>query len=314
MVIAIAVFTGVVVIIVGAYELFVVRPERRLLERLQPEQSSLLQARLLRPERATADGSLPRLLAAIGPVIVPIRRYLVQSHVRITLAPVLIIVGVTGLATFVLVATATRQEWLAVAAGLLAATVPPLYVRWARRRWMARFEEQLPEAVDLIARALRAGHGLIPGLGMVADELPAPIGPEFRMLYDEQKFGLTLQDAMHNFAERVPVLDARFFVTAVLTQRDAGGNLAEVLDNLASVIRDRFRVKRQIRVISTHGRTTGWVLVLLPPSLAAGFLLISHDHIEMLIRDPLGVRMIIAAAALQLIGTFVIRRIINVEY
>ena len=124
-----------------------------------------------------------------------------------------------------------------------------------------------PEAIDLIARALRAGHALTTGLGMVADEIPAPVGQEFRRLYDEQNFGMSLPEAMRAMARRVPVLDARFFVTAVLTQREAGGNLSEVLDNLASVMRERFKMKRQVRVASAHGRISAWVLSCMPPAL-----------------------------------------------
>jgi tight adherence protein B len=149
---------------------------------------------------------------------------------------------------------------------------------------------------------------------MVADEMPAPVGTEFRILYDEQNFGLNLGDAMRNFARRIPVLDAKFFVTAVLTQRESGGNLAEVLDNLSSVIRDRFKVKRQIRVISAHGRITGAVLACLPPALAAATLLLNRSYLATLTGDPLGRQMIVAAIVLQVVGTLVMRRIINIEY
>ena len=126
---------------------------------------------------------------------------------------------------------------------------------------MLKFEEQFPEAIGLLSRALRAGHALTTGLSMVAEEMPAPIAAEIQTLYDQQNFGLSLSQALRNFAERIPSLDARFFVTAVLTQKEAGGNLSEVLDNLASIVRDRFKVKRQVRVISAHGRITGSVLV-----------------------------------------------------
>jgi tight adherence protein B len=179
---------------------------------------------------------------------------------------------------------------------------------------MRQFEQHFPEAIDLVARALRAGHALPTGLSMVADEMAAPVGTEFRLLYEEQNFGLTITDALRNFADRIPVLDARFFVTAVLTQREAGGNLAEVLDNLSSVIRERFKIKRQVRVISAHGRITGWVLAFLPPSLAAVTLLFAPKHLGTLIGDPLGRQMILVAFVLQIAGTLVIRKIVNVEY
>jgi tight adherence protein B len=189
-----------------------------------------------------------------------------------------------------------------------------LVVRRARTVRTYKFEEQFPEAIDLVARALRAGHALPTGLGMVADEMPKPVGTEFRKLYDEQNFGLTLADALRNFAERIPILDARFFVTAVLTQREAGGNLAEVLDNLAAVIRERFKVKRQVRVISAHGRITGWVLAGLPPAVAIAALMLSDSHIQTLLGDPLGIRMIIGAIVLQIVGMLIIRKIVDIEY
>lgn len=119
---------------------------------------------------------------------------------------------------------------------------------------------------------------------------------------------------MRNFARRIPVLDARFFVTAVLTQREAGGNLAEVLDNLSSVIRERFKIKRQVRVISAHGRITGWILALLPPALAVATLILNPAHLGTLMRDPLGVRMLVVAGIMQIVGTLIVRRIVEVEY
>ena len=127
---------------------------------------------------------------------------------------------------------------------------------------------------------------------MVADEVPDPVGGEFRLLYDQQNFGMPMPDALRAFAERVPLLDARFFVTAVLTQRESGGNLAEVLDNLGVVIRERFRVKRQIRVVTAHGRITGSVLVLIPVVIVLAMVVVAPDHILTLVQDPLGIQMI----------------------
>jgi tight adherence protein B len=161
---------------------------------------------------------------------------------------------------------------------------------------------------------LRAGHALTTGLNMVAEELPKPIGPEFKQLYDQQNFGLPLPQALRNFAERIPSLDARFFVTAVLTQREAGGNLSEVLDNLSAIIRERFKVKRQVRVISAHGRMTGWVLSALPTALALFFCFMNPAKYAEFYRDPLGMQMIAFALGLQLIGVLIIKKIVNIEY
>jgi tight adherence protein B len=191
---------------------------------------------------------------------------------------------------------------------------PYMYVRRSRTKRVLKFEELFPEAVDLIARALRAGHTFQTGLSMVAEEIPEPIREEFKLLFDRQNFGMPLPEALRSFAERIPLLDAKFFATAVLTQREAGGNLAEVLDNLSSVIRERFKVKRQVRVISAHGRITGWVLSGLPPTLAVIFMMVSSKHMQTLFNDPLGIKLIFVAIFLQVLGTLIIRKIVNIEY
>ncbi len=158
---------------------------------------------------------------------------------------------------------------------------PFIVVRHFRAKRLEKFEEQFPESIELIARALRAGHAFPTGLQMVADEIPEPVGAEFKLVYDRQNFGMPMADALKGMAERVPVLDARFFVTAVLTQRETGGNLSEVLDNLASVIRDRFKVKRQVRVVTAHGRITGWILVSPPPvARRCALLHLSRSHAD----------------------------------
>ena len=149
---------------------------------------------------------------------------------------------------------------------------------------------------------------------MVAEEIPKPVGDEFKLLYDRQNFGMPLPDAMKAFAARIPLIDARFFVTAVLTQRETGGNLGEVLDNLSSVIRDRFRVKRQVRVLTAHGRITGWILAAMPPALAGVMFIIAPGHMQMLLNDRLGVQMIVAALVLQVLGTITIRKLVDIPY
>jgi tight adherence protein B len=221
---------------------------------------------------------------------------------------------VAGAAGAVLTWLFTWMYSAAAAAGAIAAFVPYLVISRKRTVRLRTFEEQFPEAIDLISRALRAGHAFTTGLGMVAEEIPAPVGQEFRRLYDEQNFGMSLPDAMRAMAMRVPVLDARFFVTAVLTQRESGGNLSEVLDNLASVMRERFKLKRQIRVISAHGRISAWVLSCLPPGLAGILFLLSPEFMRILWEDDLGIRLVLIAIALQITGTFIISRLVRIEY
>jgi tight adherence protein B len=192
--------------------------------------------------------------------------------------------------------------------------VPFLFVRFKKNQRMKKFEEQFPEAIDLIARALRAGHAFTTGLAMAAEEIPAPVGEEFKLLYDRQNFGMPLPEAMRAFAARIPLIDARFFATAVLTQRETGGNLSEVLDNLSTVIRERFKVKRQVRVLTAHGRITGWILAGLPPALAAAMLVMNPGHMDLLTSDTLGIQMIIGALTLQVVGTLIIRKLVNIRY
>jgi tight adherence protein B len=221
---------------------------------------------------------------------------------------------VVALLTFAFFSVYLSMPLLGIVFAVGATWLPIAWLRWMRTRRMLKFEEQFPEAMDLLARALRAGHALTTGLSMVADEMKDPIGPEFRQLFDEQNFGLPLPQALKNFATRIPLLDAKFFVTAVLTQRDAGGNLSEVLDNLATIIRDRFRVKRQVRVISAHGRITGWVLSALPTSLALFFTLTNPQKYLAFVRDPLGMQMVLFALGLQVLGVLIIKKIVTIEY
>ncbi len=203
---------------------------------------------------------------------------------------------------------------VAAAAAAGALMIPVSVLRFMRTRRMYKFEEQFPEALDLLSRALKAGHAFTTGIDMVGTEMPKPVGPEFRNLYDHQNFGMPMPDALKAFSDRVPVLDARFFVTAVLIQRESGGNLSEVLDNLAGVIRERFRVKRQMRVLSAHGRITGWILVCLPPVLGLVLMSVNPEHRRTMLGDPLGIQMLVGAAIMQVIGTLIIRKIVNVEY
>jgi tight adherence protein B len=310
------IFALVVALIVGPYYYFVVKGEQKVLDRLKPRSaaSRVLKGVLKEQEKFSSVEPLDAALRRASMVTGPVQRMLDQAGMRMNLGTFMLVAASLPLAAFVLVTGLSGMPMAGLAAAVIVAPLPWLYLRWARSKRTMKFEEQFPEAIDLVARALRAGHALPTGLGMVADEMPAPVGLEFRKLYDEQNFGLTLPDALRNFALRIPVLDARFFVTAVLTQREAGGNLAEVLDNLAAVIRDRFKVKRQIRVISAHGRITGWVLAGLPPCVAMATFVLSPLHMQTLLGDPLGVRIIVTAGVMQVLGAFIIRKIVDIEY
>jgi tight adherence protein B len=217
---------------------------------------------------------------------------------------------IVGLLAFL----ALRSPTIGLVAGGAAMLLPYMVIKFQASRRMWKFEEQFPEAIDLIARSLRAGHSFPNGLLMVADEISAPVGPEFKLIYDRQNFGMPLPEALRAFAKRIPVIDAKFFVTAVLTQREAGGNLSGVLDNLSAVIRERFKVKRQISVISAHGRMTAAVLAGLPPFVAVAQAVITPQNFALMVNDPLGQYMLIGAFCMQVLGMLVIRKIIQIPY
>jgi tight adherence protein B len=316
----VAVFVGVVALIVGAYWFFIVQEETKLITRLAPKVKSkagtVASARgfLKTEQRMSSVDPIDKMLGRVSGISVPIKDLIDQAGMKLSVGTFMLASLCSALAVYFLTVRFTHNSLFGLMAAVPAMFLPLMYVRRARTKRLYKFEEQFPEAIDLIARALRAGHALPTGLSMVADELPMPVGGEFRTLYDEQNFGLTLPDALRNFAHRVEVLDARFFVTAVMTQREAGGNLAEVLDNLSAVIRERFKIKRQVRVISAHGRITGWILAGLPPSVAVASFALNPHHLEVLLGDQIGIRMIETAVVMQVVGTLIIRKIVDVEY
>jgi tight adherence protein B len=270
----------------------------------------LLKAR----QNLSAVGGLDTLLTQWAALSVPLQNLIARSGMKITVGALVASCVFAGVFTGSMLVWLTRYFWVGVIAGLFAATLPFLFVRVKANKRIALFEEQFPEAIDLIARALRAGHALPTALQMAGEEITDPVGGEFKLLFDQQNYGLALPEALRSFSERIQLLDARFFVTAVLTQREMGGNLSEVLDKLAAVIRERFKVKRQVRVVSAHGRITGVILGCLPPAVAGLLFLVSPQYIRLLVEDPLGIYMIGTAAFLQVVGVLIIRRIVDVEY
>jgi tight adherence protein B len=265
-------------------------------------------------EHLSAIPAIDRLLRASSQLAVPLQRQITLAGLKITPATVFLACGCTAVVVFAVVALATHQRWLGLLLGLFAGYLPIAFVKGRARRRLLLLEEQFPEGIDLIARALRAGHAFTTGLSIVADEAPEPMASEFRQLYEEQNFGKPMPDAMRTFAQRVPLLDARFFATAVLTQRESGGNLAVILDNISTVIRDRFKVKRHIRVVSAHARITGWILICEPPLLAFALTILAPSHMSKLVSDPIGIGMVIGAIVLQTAGTLIIRKLVKIEY
>lgn len=312
-------FAGVFGLIFGAYWAFVLLSEQRgkvtMRRRLDWEGPVQAGVRLLKkPEVLSNIHPLNAMLTRLGGVSGPLKEMIDQAGLPLTVGTFILLTSATFFGGLLAVQVYTGRFWLAAIAAGGVGLVPFLVVSQLRTRRIRQFEEQFPEAIQLIARALRAGHAFSTGLKMAADEMPAPCGLEFRALYEQQNYGAQLPDALKGFANRIPSLDARFFVTAVLTQREAGGNLAEVLDRLAAVMHERFRIKREVRVKSAHGRITAFVLAGMPPTLAGIMLFNDPDSLQLLISDPLGIRMIAGAVVLQIVGTLVVRKLADIEY
>jgi tight adherence protein B len=199
------------------------------------------------------------------------------------------------------------------AAAGLGGILPYSYAARRRTRRFQKFEELFPEAIDTLGRAVRAGHALTMALEIVCNEFSEPVATEFRKLYEEQKYGMPVRDALVNLTERVPLVDVKFFATAVMLQRETGGNLAEILDNLSYMIRERFKILRQVRVYTAQGRLTMMLLMGLPPVIVVTMLIVNPSFIRPLFNDPIGHMLIAAGISLQTIGYFVIRRIIQIQ-
>jgi tight adherence protein B len=220
--------------------------------------------------------------------------------------------------TTMLVATYLVLQWpmpLPVRLGivLVCAYVPLLLVRRARARRLVRIEEQLPDAADFIARALRAGHSFSNVLQIVGNELPEPLSGEFRIAREEINYGVPLGEALHNMAARIPLTDLRYLVIAILIQRETGGNLAEILSNISHIIRGRLRLAAQVRVLSAEGRMSAWILGLLPFAVGAMLLLVNPTYVMVLWTDPLGVKMLWMALVMIIIGVIWLKKVIRIR-
>jgi tight adherence protein B len=201
----------------------------------------------------------------------------------------------------------------AVAMGLFFGSIPYLIVRSKRKKRLATLEEQFPEALDFLARSMRAGHAFSISLEMLGEEMADPLGQEFRALFNEQNLGAPLDIALRNFTVRVPLLDVRFFTSSVLLQKQTGGNLSEILSRLAYIIRERFRLKGQVKAASAHGRLTATILTVLPLATMMGLLFVAPGYLQGMAADSDGRLMIGGAIVAQILGNFFIKKIINIK-
>src|SRR6266446_649014 len=239
--------------------------------------------------------------------------YLTQSGMTLKPAKLLLASGVLGFSAYLIANYFLLHFYFALPIGVAVALIPIGYVAFMRSRRLHKFEELFPEALDLLGRAVRAGHAFTTGLEMIAKECAEPLAGEFRTTFEEQNFGLPLRDALLNLTERVPIIDVRFFVTALLIQKETGGNLAEILDGLARVIRDRFRIYREVQVRTAQGRLTAGILIALPIIMMMLLAAINPTYMSVLFTDPKGPLMLATAAILQLIGSAILWKIIHFE-
>jgi len=193
------------------------------------------------------------------------------------------------------------------------AFLPYFFVHTKRNKRMNKFEEQFPEALDFLARSMRAGHAFTISLEMLGDEIGDPLGQEFRTLFNEQNLGAPMEVALHNLVQRMPLLDVRFFSSSVMLQKQTGGNVSEILSRLAYVIRERFRLKGQVKAASAHGRLTAAILTILPIVTMMGLLVVAPGYLQGMAADPDGKWLIVGAIVAQVIGNICIRKIINIK-
>jgi tight adherence protein B len=223
------------------------------------------------------------------------------------------VAGILGLVVGTMLPFLVNGPITAAVLGLACSTLPYVYVRQKRQRRLNALEEQFPEALDFLSRSMRAGHAFSISLEMVGEEIADPLGQEFRALFNEQNLGAPLDVALRNFGLRVPLLDVRFFTSSVLLQRQTGGNLSEILTRLAYVIRERFRLKGQVKAASAHGRLTATILTLLPIGTMLGLLVVAPGYLQSMAEDSDGKWMIGGAIVAQILGNFFIKKIINIK-
>ncbi len=284
---------------------------RRTVEDLR-EEGAFDESLLLRDEAHSALKPLNRLLESIR-FTTKIKTLLVQADVDLKVGSVVLMMAVLGLIGLI----AGRVFLMGIGPGILTGALlgasPLIYLHVRRRRRRAAFEAQFPEAVDMMSRAIRAGHAFTTGIKMVGDEMPDPVGKEFRRVFAEQDLGLPIRSAMMRMLDRVDLVDLKLFVVAVLIQRQSGGNLAEILDKIAYTIRERFRIFRQLKVHTAQAKLTGIILTALPPVVASLIFMLNYEYIKIIFTEPAGLRILAASAALQIVGFLWIRKIVNIE-
>ena len=239
--------------------------------------------------------------------------FVLQAGMKTKPAKVILFMAVLGFGAYYVLSSFIHYFLAAALLSLGIAFLPLAYIAWMRKRRLGKFEEHFPEALDLLGRAVRAGHAFTTGMEMIAKESDEPIGSEFRTTFEEQNFGLPLRDTLLNLTERVPLIDVRFFVTSLMIQKETGGNLAEILDGLSKVIRDRFRIHREVQTKTAQGKLTAAILIAIPPIMLMALSVLNPQYMKVLTEDPAGPTIIGIALTLQIVGSLLLWKIIHIE-
>jgi len=242
-----------------------------------------------------------------------LKRMLDQADLHITPSRLIMFSFMAGLLGGLAASVLTIFIPIMILAGLVCASIPFIHVWWKRKKRFDAFLEQLPDALDLISRALSAGHAFSEALHMVSIEMPQPIAAEFRKAYEEQNLGLSVKLALENLTQRMPILDLKMCVTAILIQRETGGNLAEILEKVAYTIRERFRILGDLKTLTTSSRLSAWLLCALPIFVALAVTVLSPEYMSVLWKDPRGHYLIAAALFLQITGMLIVRKILRIQ-
>jgi tight adherence protein B len=264
-------------------------------------------------KQSLVDVDKKTLLDAITPEFLNMKRVFEQADANIKPSALFGISLALGLGGGMIGSLIAGSLYVAPVGTLLFASVPWVWLFAKRKTRLKKFAAQLPDAMELVARALRAGHSLAAGMHVVSEEMPPPVAKEFGRVYEEQNLGVSLEDAMKNMCNRVPNLDLRFFVTAVGIQRQTGGDLAEILDKIGYVIRERFKILGHVKALTAEGRLSGVVLIAMPFGLFGLMLQMKPDYVALLWTDPLGIKMSVFALVLQVLGAICIKKIVDIK-
>ena len=315
---AMGIFLSIALFVHGVsavYDLLLDPEARRIKRRLLTGSAKQPGVKSVTLMRTQILSELPWLNTLLGRVlwVSPLRRLMEKADVSTPVGVYLALAALLGTIAFS-IATMGRTHILArLGIGVVAACVPFFYLYWRKNQRIAQFERQFPQALDLLARAMRAGHGFLVGMKMVSEEFPDPIGREFDKVVEEVNFGMDLPEAFKNLSDRINSQDLKFFVTSIIVQRETGGNLAEILDSLSRLIRNRFELQSRVRSLSAQGRMSALVLEALPFVTGAAIYFQAPDYLGLLATDPLGRIMVMVGALLLVLGIVIMRKMVAIR-